>query len=89
MSGVFLINLPNTVCHTRVGAIGILELIDFLIPFFVVVAICIVFLRLCQAINTANWLSVHQELMMALHYIKRLFRTRLRNEPGRQIQLEA
>ena len=89
MSGVFLINLRNTVGHTRVGAIGILGLFDILIPFFVVVVICIVFLRLCQAINTANRLSVHQKLMMALHYIKRLFRARLRNEPDRQTQLEA
>ena len=89
MCGVFLANFLNAVGHTRVGAIGIFGLIVIVILFFVVVGIGIVFLQLCQAINTANRLLIHQKLMMALQCTKRLFRTWLRNEPDRQIQLEA
>ena len=86
---VFVANFLNTLAHARVGAIGIFESIVILILCFIMMRITIVFLQLCRATNAANRLLVHQKLIMALHYTKRLFRTRFGNKPDRQIQLEA
>ena len=89
MCGILLANILNTMSHTRVGGIIIFGLFGLVILFFVFVAIATVILHFCQAINTAKRLFAHQKLMMALHYIKSLFKDRFRNEPDRQIQLEA
>ena len=86
MCGIFIANSLGPISRTYVGAIGLFGIIILL---FIIVAIAIVIFQLCQAINSANPLLVQQKLLMAFHYTKRLFKRRSRNEPDRQIQLEA
>ena len=86
MGVILLASTINSMAQTQVGAMIVYGLFGFFIVFAAIIAsifYCIL------TVNTTNLLFARQKLMMALHCTKRSLKKRFRNEPDRQIQLEA